>query len=48
MIRIAITAAAFEAVAKTLPLGSVAFEGEPNENGERIIYLDDCMSDRLG
>jgi hypothetical protein len=48
VIRIAITKAAFDAIAKTLPLGSVAFEGQPNESGERIIFLDDRMTDRLG
>jgi hypothetical protein len=48
LIRIAITQAEFDAIAKTLPLGSVAFEGKPNENGERIIYLDDWVADWLG
>jgi hypothetical protein len=31
MIRIAITIEAFEAIARTLPLGSVGFENEVNE-----------------
>jgi hypothetical protein len=31
MIRIAITAAAFDAITATLPPGSVAYEAEPNE-----------------
>jgi hypothetical protein len=31
MIRIAITPAAFEAIAKTLPLGSVAFEPQVDD-----------------
>lgn len=35
MIRIAITQAAFEAIAATLPLGSVGYENETNEKGER-------------
>jgi hypothetical protein len=48
VIRIAITQAAFDAIAKTLPFGSVAFEGQPNETSERIIFLDDRMTDRLG
>jgi len=34
MIRLAITAAAFEAIARTLPLGSVGYEAEANERGE--------------
>jgi hypothetical protein len=31
MVRIAISQAAFEAIAKTLPLGSVGYEAEPND-----------------
>ena len=34
MIRIAITEAAFEAIAATLPLGSVGYENHVNERGE--------------
>jgi hypothetical protein len=41
MVRIAITQAAFDAIAKTLPLGSV------NEKGERLIWLEASMVDRL-
>jgi hypothetical protein len=48
MIRIAITTAAFEAIARTLPVGSVGYEAEPNERGERLIWLEDAMADRLG
>ena len=33
MIRIAITAAAYEAIARTLALGTVACEPQPDENG---------------
>jgi hypothetical protein len=40
MIRIAITEAAFEAIARTLPLGSVGYENATNERGERLIWLD--------
>jgi hypothetical protein len=47
MIRIAITTEAFEAIAKTLPLGSVGYEAEANE-GRTIIWLEDAMADRLG
>jgi hypothetical protein len=39
MIRIAITSAAFEAIAATLPLGSVGYENQTNEKGERMICL---------
>jgi hypothetical protein len=48
MIRIAISAEAFEAIARTLPLGSVGFEQEPDAKGERLIWLEDAMADRLG
>jgi hypothetical protein len=48
MIRIAITQAAFEAIAATLPLGSVGYENATNERGERLIWLEPRMVDRLG
>jgi hypothetical protein len=47
MIRIAISAEAFEAIAQTLPLGSVGFENKAHEQGERLIWLEDAMADRL-
>jgi hypothetical protein len=47
MIRIAITPAAFEAIAATLPLGSVGYENATNEKGERLIWLEPRMVDRL-
>ena len=37
MVRIAITQAAFEAIAQTLPLGSVGYENTANERGERLF-----------
>jgi hypothetical protein len=37
MVRIAITVEAFEAIARTLPVGSVAVEAEANERGERSV-----------
>ena len=40
MIRIAITRAAFEAIARTLPLGNVGYENKTNERGDRLIWLD--------
>jgi hypothetical protein len=43
MIRIAISLAAFEALA-TFPFGTVAYELEPNANGERLIWLEDVGS----
>jgi hypothetical protein len=48
MIRISITTAAFGAICSTLPLGSAAVEAVANERGERLIWLDDAMADRLG
>jgi hypothetical protein len=47
MVCIAITPAAFEAIAKTLPLGSVGYENATNEKGERLIWLEPSMVDRL-
>jgi hypothetical protein len=37
LVRIAISQAAFDAIAKTLPLGSVGYENATNEKGERLI-----------
>jgi hypothetical protein len=39
MIRIAISQAAFEAIARTLPLGSVGFENAVDERGRRYVWL---------
>ena len=47
MVRIAIPQAAFDAIAKALPLGSVGFENKLNEKGERLIWLDRAVVDRL-
>jgi hypothetical protein len=47
MVRIAITRAAFQAVAKTLPLGSAGYENATNDKGERLIWLDPSVVDRL-
>jgi hypothetical protein len=47
MIRIAITPAAFEAIAATLPLGRVGYENETNERGERHVWLAPEVVDRL-
>ena len=48
MIRIAISVEAFEAIARTLPLGSVAVEPYYNERGERTAWLEEVWVDRLG
>ena len=47
MVRIAISQAAFEAIARTLPLGGVGYENAVNEQGERLIWLDPGVVDRL-
>jgi hypothetical protein len=47
MIRIAITVEAFEAIARTLPLGNVGYENQINERGERLIWLDHAVVARL-
>jgi hypothetical protein len=48
MVHIAISQAAFEAIAKTLPLGSVDYENATNEKGERLIWLEPSMVARAG
>jgi hypothetical protein len=47
MIRIAITAEAYDAIARTLALGTVACEPQPNENGERLIWVEERRLDKL-
>ena len=39
MIKIAVSQAAFDAISATLSLGSVGYENEINERGERLIWL---------
>jgi hypothetical protein len=46
MVRIAITAAAFEAIAATLPFGSAGVEREADAK-ERQIWLEPRVLDRL-
>ena len=47
MIRIAITEAAFDAVAATMPLGSVAYEAQLDAQGQRLIWLEARVLDKL-
>jgi hypothetical protein len=47
VVKIAITQAAFAAIAATLPLGSVSFENAIDENGDRLIWLERRWVDRL-
>ena len=46
MIRISITAAAFEVIAATLP-GSIGYEAQLTANGERWIWLEPRFANRL-
>jgi hypothetical protein len=39
VVRIAITAQAFDAVAATMHLGSVGYENATDAHGERLIWL---------
>jgi hypothetical protein len=45
--RIAITPAAYEAIERTLALGAVVAEPQLNENGERLIWLEERRLDKL-
>ena len=47
MIRIAISRAAFDALAATLALGSVGVENATDEQGRRLIWLDHAVVSRL-
>jgi hypothetical protein len=47
MIRIAITEAAFEAIAATLPLGSVGYEAERKASGGYFIWPDQATVNKL-
>jgi hypothetical protein len=47
MVRIAVTPAAFDAIAATLALGSLGFEAASTESGERQIWIDARAADRL-
>jgi hypothetical protein len=47
VVRIAISAEAFEAIAQTLPLGSVSYENASNEKGERYVWLDRKVVNQL-
>jgi hypothetical protein len=47
MIRIAITAAAYDAIAATLPLGSVGYEAKRSADGGYFIWLERRALHRL-
>jgi hypothetical protein len=48
LVRIAISPQAFAAIAQTMTLGSVGYENAVNERGERLVWLDRAVVDRLG
>jgi hypothetical protein len=49
MVRIAISQAAFDAIASTLPLplGSVGYENATNERGDRLVWLEPKVVNHL-
>jgi hypothetical protein len=47
MVRISISQAAFDALAAMLSLGSVGYESEPDARGERLVWLEPRVVDRL-
>jgi hypothetical protein len=47
LVRIAITQAAFDAIATTLPPGSTGYENAVNDKGERLVWLERRMLDKL-
>ena len=47
MIRIAITAEAFEAIKPTMPLGRVGYENECTASGGYLLWLDQRTVDKL-
>ena len=47
MVRIAISQAALDAIARTLAFGSMSFENATNERGERYVWLDHAVVNHL-
>jgi hypothetical protein len=47
MVRVAISQPAFKAIVKSLPVGSVGYENKVNARGERLIWLERSVVDRL-
>ena len=46
MIRIAISVEAFEAIARTLPVGSMGYENATDERSEGLIWLEKVWVNR--
>ena len=38
---------AFEAIARTLPVGSVGYEAEANQRGEKLVWLEAAVVNQL-
>ena len=47
MVRISISSAAFDAIADTLPLGSVGYERDLAPNGDQFVWLERRVLDKL-
>jgi hypothetical protein len=47
LVRIAITQAAFDAIARTLPFGDVGYENTTDEHGNRLTWLPRDVLDKL-
>jgi hypothetical protein len=47
MIRIAITEAAFAAIADTMPFGDVGYERDLDAQGQRLIWVEAAVADKL-
>jgi hypothetical protein len=47
VVRIAISQAAFDAIGSTLPPGSTGYENAVNDKGERLIWIERRMLDKL-
>jgi hypothetical protein len=47
LIRIAVAQVAFDAIAATLPLGTVSYDNAVNERGEHYVWLPPNVVDRL-
>jgi hypothetical protein len=47
VIRIGVSQAAFDAICATLPFGDTGYENATNERGERPIWLERWMLDKL-
>jgi hypothetical protein len=47
MVRIAISQAAFDAIATTMAFGTVNYEAQTDANGDRLIWLDPSVVAKL-